>query len=89
MSFEPSSPSTDITNTDPFEYVAYSDIIEGSIYYEKEVSTPTQLFLQLSLNFLDGNKPYYKVSSSPRCFSTKIYWCFQSVPITRRLQISK
>jgi len=39
MTFEPSSPSTDIPNTDPFESVAYSDIVEGSICYEKEVIT--------------------------------------------------
>jgi hypothetical protein len=30
MSFE-SSPSTDIPNTDPFDAVAYSEIVEGSI----------------------------------------------------------
>jgi hypothetical protein len=41
MSFGPSSPSTEFTNSDPFEHVAYSDIIEGSICYEKEVSSPT------------------------------------------------
>jgi hypothetical protein len=39
MSFEPSSPSIDIPNKDPFDSVAYSDVVEGSIYYEKEVST--------------------------------------------------
>ena len=59
MSFEPSSPSTEITNSDPFDHVAYSDIIEGSIYYEKEVRTPSQLYLlQLSLNSIDGNGHY-------------------------------
>lgn len=36
--FTPSSPKTDIPNTDPFDNVAYSDIVEGSIYYEEEVS---------------------------------------------------
>jgi hypothetical protein len=43
MSFECSSPSesfpsSDIPNTDPRDSVAYSDIVEGSIYYEEEVS---------------------------------------------------
>jgi hypothetical protein len=60
MSSEPSSPSTDITNTDHFESVSYSDIVEGSIYYENEVRTPNQLYLlKLSLNFIDGNRTYY------------------------------
>lgn len=59
MSFEPSSPSTDVTNIDTFESVAYSDIIEGSIYDENEVTTPSQLYLlQLSLIFIDGNRQY-------------------------------
>jgi len=52
MSFEPSSPSTDITNYVPFEGVAYSDIIEGSIFYEEEVSTPNQLCLFVTSSFL-------------------------------------
>jgi hypothetical protein len=46
MSFEPSSPSTDVTNIDTFESIAYSDIIEGSIYDENEVTTPSQLYLR-------------------------------------------
>jgi hypothetical protein len=46
MSFKPSPPSSpttdiDIPNTDPFENVAYSDIVEGSVYCEEEVSTIT------------------------------------------------
>jgi hypothetical protein len=42
MSFKPSTPSsptTDFPNTDPFDNVAYSDVVEGSEYYEEEVST--------------------------------------------------
>ena len=27
----------DIPKTDPFDNVAYSDIVEGSVYYEEEV----------------------------------------------------
>jgi len=38
MSLKPSSPSTSIPNTDPFDNVAYTDIVEGSIGDEKEVS---------------------------------------------------
>jgi hypothetical protein len=51
MIFQPSSPSTDIPKTDPFDSVAYSDIVEGSIYFEKEVSTPGQLYLFTFLKF--------------------------------------
>jgi len=44
MSFKPTTPSSpttdiDIPNTDPYNNVAYSDIVEDSIYYEEEVST--------------------------------------------------
>jgi hypothetical protein len=51
MSFEPSSPSTEITNSDLFEHVAYSDIIEGSIYYEKEVREHTKSTLSFATFF--------------------------------------
>jgi hypothetical protein len=42
MSLKPSTPSSpmtdfDIPKTDPFDNVAYSDIVEGSVYYEEEV----------------------------------------------------
>jgi len=53
MSFEPSSPSTDVTNYVTFEGVAYSDIVEGSIYYEDEVSKPSQLYLFVTSSFLN------------------------------------
>ena len=48
----PSSPSSDFTNTDPFDGVAYSDIVEGSLYYEKEVSAMINTRSIISFNSL-------------------------------------
>jgi hypothetical protein len=50
MSLEPSSPSTNTPNTDPFDSVTYTDIVEGSIDYEKEVSK--LMYTKSTLSFL-------------------------------------
>jgi hypothetical protein len=55
MNFEPSSPSspsTDIPNTDPFDSVAYSDIVEGSIYYEEELEVSTTIDTRSIISFM-------------------------------------
>jgi hypothetical protein len=64
MSFKPSPPSSPTTESDipTFDNVAYSDIVEGSVYYEEEVSTimiPVQIHFSDFLNFIDGNRTYY------------------------------
>jgi hypothetical protein len=53
MILKPSSPSfssTNLPNTDPFDGVAYTDIVEGSIDYEKEVSK--LMYIKSTLSFL-------------------------------------
>ena len=57
MSLKPSSPSTNIPDTDPFDSVAYTDIVDGSIDYEKEVGKLMNTKSTLSfLTFLKFNR---------------------------------
>jgi len=49
-SSSPSFSSTNLPNTDPFDSVAYTDIVEGSIDYEKEVSK--LMYIKSTLSFL-------------------------------------
>jgi hypothetical protein len=61
MSFEPSSPSTDIPNKDPFDGVAYSDVVEGSIEQTHHCSYPTFRPNSSVLGLLVAQKSrYYK-----------------------------
>ena len=70
MSLKPSSPSTNIPNTDPFDSVAYTDIVEGSIDDEKEVSKLMKSLRMFNIN--SARRIVFKVNlmSYDRIFSS-------------------